>query len=133
MSAIYSTAKALLLTAGIDLENDAVSALLIDGDSYAFDPLDAFLSDIPVPARVGVATPLTGRTVNIPGPGVLDANDVTIPSVVGPEVDAVLLFKDTGVAGTSPLIAYVDGVNVTPNGGNIVIAWDDGPDRIFRL
>jgi hypothetical protein len=37
----------------------------------------------------------------------------------------MVIFVDTGVASTSPLVAYIDGLSVTPNGGNIVVDWDD--------
>jgi len=36
----------------------------------------------------------------------------------------------------SPLIAYIDtatGLAVTPNGGDITIAWDSGANKIFKL
>lgn len=36
----------------------------------------------------------------------------------------------------SPLIAYIDtatGLPVTPNGGDITIAWDSGANKIFKL
>ena len=39
-----------------------------------------------------------------------------------------MIYIDTGVAGTSRLIAYIDtgvtGLPVTPNGGDINITWD---------
>ncbi|CQA05857.1 Bacteriophage protein [Mycobacteroides abscessus] len=50
--------------------------------------------------------------------------------------EAVVIFKDTGTAGTSRLIFYLDtasGLPVTPNGGDINIKWNDGTDKIGRL
>jgi hypothetical protein len=47
-----------------------------------------------------------------------------------------VIYKDTGVSGTSPLIAYIDtGTNfpVTPNGGDITVQWSSGASRIFKL
>jgi hypothetical protein len=49
---------------------------------------------------------------------------VTFTAVTGDVSEAVILYKDTGVAATSPLIAYIDtatGLPVTPNGGDITV------------
>jgi hypothetical protein len=47
-----------------------------------------------------------------------------------------VIYKDTGTAATSPLIAYIDtatGLPVTPNGGDITVTWDNGSNKIFKL
>ena len=65
-----------------------------------------------------------------------DAADVTFPEVSGNSVEAIVLFKDTGDPATSPLIAFIDsgtGIPVSPNGGDIAVAWDNGASRIFAL
>jgi hypothetical protein len=48
----------------------------------------------------------------------------------------VVIYKDTGVPGTSPLIAYIDTITGFPlvtNGGDITIQWDNGAYKIFSL
>jgi hypothetical protein len=82
---------------------------------------------------VGTAVALSSVTVNSPSPGVFDAADTTFTAVSGAAVCAIILYKDTGTAGTSPLLAYIDGISVTPNGGNIVVQYDSGANRIFAL
>jgi hypothetical protein len=73
-----------------------------------------------------------------PAAGVCDANDVTltaVPGTVGP-CNYLCIFKDTGVDGTSPLVALIDtatGLPVTPNGGDIIVQWDNGANKIFKL
>jgi uncharacterized protein YigE (DUF2233 family) len=46
-----------------------------------------------------------------------------------------VIYIDTGTAGTSPLVAYIDtgvtGLPVTPNGGNINVTWN--ASGIFAL
>ena len=49
-------------------------------------------------------------------------------SCIGATVEAIVLFVDTGNVATDALIAYIDsassGLPVTPNGGDIVVAWN---------
>lgn len=69
--------------------------------------------------------------------GVFDAADSTFTSVAvsgSKTVQALVVYKDTGSAATSPLIAYIDGFTaVTPSGGNITVTWDNGASKIFAL
>ena len=68
--------------------------------------------------------------------GAADANDVTFTSVTGASIDAIVLYKDTGTDSTSPLIAFIDtatGLPITPNGGDIIVTWDNGANKIFKL
>ena len=40
------------------------------------------------------------------------------------------------MAGTSPLIANIDvatGLPITPSGGDIIVQWDTGANKIFKL
>jgi len=68
--------------------------------------------------------------------GAADANDATFTSVgAGLIIRAYVIFKYTGDLATSPLILFVDtatGLPITANGGNIILAWDDGDNKIFR-
>jgi len=69
--------------------------------------------------------------------GVADAADITFTAVAaGAACPYLIIYKDTGTAGTSPLIAYIDtatGLPVTPNGGDITVAFDNGANKIFKL
>jgi hypothetical protein len=133
--ALYTKFKEKLLDgSGIDLVNDDIRAILVDINDYTLN-IDThdFLDDIPAAARVAVSAAMTGKVVT---DGVFDANDVTWTAVTGDESEAVVLYKHTGVEGTSPLIIFLDqptGLPVLPNGGNISIQWDDGANRIFKL
>ena len=71
-----------------------------------------------------------------PAGGVADAPDVTFLAVTGAEAEAIVIVKWVTQASDSPLIAYIDsatGLPVTPNGGDIVITWDSGANKIFKL
>jgi hypothetical protein len=69
--------------------------------------------------------------------GVFDADDVTVTGVSGTNViGALVIYKDTGTAASSPLIAFLDsgtGLSITPNGGSVTVSWDSGANRIFAL
>jgi hypothetical protein len=66
--------------------------------------------------------------------GTLSAANVTFTSVSGAQSAYLVLYKDTGTSSTSPLIGLIDtatGLPVTPNGGNITVAWSSG--QVFTL
>jgi hypothetical protein len=94
---------------------------------------DQFRADIPSGAEVAVSPAFTSNTAVL---GTANSNNVTITAVSGNTIGAIVIFKDTGVRGTSPLIAYIDtatGLPLTPNGGDITVVWDTGPNKIFTL
>lgn len=97
---------------------------------------DEFLSDLPAGARVAVSTALAGKTITN---GVFNATNHTVLSVSGDTVEAVVLYKHTGVEGTSNLINFQDttpgsvAIAQTPDGGNVLLTWDTGANKIFRL
>lgn len=121
----------------VDLDTDTVKACLVTS-AYTPNAADQFLSS--GAGTVGGSRPTTtdqtlaSKTVT---DGVFDAADVSFPAVTGAQCVAVVLYKDTGSAATSPLIAYIDsaasGLPVTPNGGAINITWDNGTNRIFKI
>jgi hypothetical protein len=133
-NSLYGKGREKFLNADIDWTADDIKAVLVDTGSYsvAIDTHE-FLSDISAGARIATSANLSSKTSTL---GVADAADVTFTAVSGATVEAIVLYKDTGVAGTSPLIAYIDSATnlpVTPNGGDITVQWDSGTTRIFRL
>lgn len=108
--------------------------VLVDAADYivAIDTHE-FLSDIPVAARVSTSGNFASKISTL---GVADAADVTFTAVTGDPSEALVIYKDTGSASTSPLIAYIDtatGLPVTPNGGDITVAWQATSPNIFKL
>lgn len=131
---LYAKGKQALLQADIDWLVDDIKIVLVDTALYTVNlATDQFLSSIPSGARVFTSGNLSGKTA---ADGVADASDVTMSTVTGASVEAVVIYRDSGSAATSALIAYIDtatGLPVTPNGGDIVVQWDNGPNRIFAL
>jgi hypothetical protein len=101
-----------------------------------------FFSDLGanVVGNAGSATRTNCPTMTLldPSAGVCDGDDVTLTLVPGSVgiCNYICIFLDSGADGTSPLIALIDdatGIPVTPGGGNILITWDSGTNKIFKL
>lgn len=133
-NALYDTGRNAFLLGDIDWVNDTIAAVLVDtGAPYTVDLVNHdFLDDIPVGARIATQN-MAGMSGSA---GIADATDTVFGSVTGATVEAVVIYKNTGAAATSQLIAYIDtatGLPVTPNGGDITVQWDDGANKIFKL
>lgn len=106
----------------------------IDISNYVVNQnTDEFLSDVPGAGIVATSANLSGKSNVF---GVFDALDITIPTVTGASIEAALIYRDTGVAGTSELIAYIsDGVGfpIIPNGTDILWIFDDSGTKIMKL
>jgi hypothetical protein len=133
-NALYDKARERFLTAALNWSTDTIKAILVDTGAYTPNlSAHEYLSDISGSARISTSGAFTSKTV---AGGAADAADVTFTSVSGASIEALVIFRDTGVEGTSPLIAYIDtatGLPITPNGGDIIVTWDNGTNRIFRL
>lgn len=120
----------------IDLIADNLKVVLIDTGTDTPLTTDVFLSDISAGARIATSGNLTGKSITA---GVFDATDPTITAVTGATVEGYLIYKDTGSAATSPLICWVDttptpsAISFTPNGGDVVVQFDNGANKIFKL
>lgn len=107
-----------------------VKVALVDTGTYTYSAAHEFYSSV----SGVVGTPQTIGTKTYTN-GVFDGADVTFTAVSGSSAEALVIYIDTGTAGTSRLVAYIDtGVTnlpVTPNGGDITITWN--ASGIFAL
>lgn len=133
-NALYYKGREKFLDGAISWSSDNIKCVLVDTATYSVDIAnDEFLSAIPAGERVATSANFTTKTVTN---GTADADDVVFSSVSGDVSEALVIYKDTGVDTTSPLIAYIDtatGLPVTPNGGDVTVTWDNGTDKIFTL
>jgi len=133
MSAIYPKFKETLLGADISFSTMNIKVALVS-TKYDYSTSHQFLSSVLSSQAVKRSTTnLSSKTVT---GGVADAADVTLPSVSGVKVEALVFFRDTGSSATSDLIAYVDqgtGLPFTPSGVNVSVVWDNGTNKLFRL
>lgn len=131
-NAIYPLYKQALMDADTDVDLIAgnVKVALVDTGTYTYSAAHQFLSSLT--GITATSGNLASKTVTN---GVFDAADVTLTAVSGNQSEALVFYIDTGVAGTSRLVAYLDtgqtGLPVTPNGGDIDIVWN--ASGIFAL
>lgn len=139
--ALFAAGREGFLAGEIDWDTAGIKIALVR--SYTFSSAHKFVSDATTAGAVLVATSaaLTSKTVT---GGVADALDLTFSAVTtGAACTSLLLFQSTAVTGGADvassaqrLIAYIDsasGLPVTPNGGDINLAFDNGTNKIFKL
>lgn len=136
MSALYPTAKKKFLDGAINLTSDTIRVLGVDTDVRGYTAGDEFVSSVTAASRVTNATALlSGKTTTN---GVFDAADVTFTAAAvngsANDIKGLVIYKDTGTATTSPVIAFIDQFTaVTVNGTDVTITWDNGANKIFAL
>jgi len=130
-NAIYPKYKEAVLQSSANSSlTGTVKAALMDTGAYTYSAAHEFLTSLT--GVVGTAQTLGTKTYT---DGVFDAADVTYTAVTGNSAEAIVLYIDTGTAGTSRLVAFLDtgftGLPVTPNGGDITVTWN--ASGIFAL
>jgi hypothetical protein len=124
---LYPKGKQALLGALIDMDTDDIRACLT---RTAYNAAHEFLSS--VTDIVATSPQLTAPTIVN---GVFDTADFVCPTVAaGAAVPFIVLYKNTGTAATSRLIAHIDtatGLPVTPDGTNINVTVN--PSGWFSL
>lgn len=140
-SGLYDSIRGKFLGGDADWDGaTAVKVMLVDAADYSVnfathDALDDVVpgAGVTIPTTQAAAPALAARTTVA---GVADADDVTISTATGDVSEAIELFFASGTDSTSFLIAYIDsgtGLPVTPNGGDITIAWAAASPKIFKL
>jgi hypothetical protein len=121
---LYPKTKAKLMKAQLDLSSVSVKAVMVE-TNYAYSDGHEFLSDVPSAYRVSTSPALSGVAI-----GASDASfqsnsplfTAVTGSSAGEHVNSIILYRDTGVAGTSELIAYIDtgvtGLPFVPSGAD---------------
>ncbi len=106
----------------IDLNTDVIKIVLLTS-GYVFSAAHDFLDDLVVASN----SPTSGGTSALVTPtvstaGVFDAADTVFTAVTtGFTITQYVVYKDSGVATTSPLIAHFDGHSQATNGGNLTV------------
>lgn len=132
---LYDFGREGFLDGQISWSQNTIRAVLINTSAYTVNlATHQWLSDIDASARVATSAPFSSKTY---AKGIAGAASASFSSVSGPVCSALVIYRDTGTASTSRLIAYIteaNGLPVTPNGGDITITWDtDASKLIFKL
>lgn len=132
-NALFGKGKEKLLSGSINLSTDTIKVALM---SSAYSPnlsTDEFWSGISANV-LGTPQTLGTKTITL---GVFDAADITYAAVTsGSTASRLVIYKDTGLSSSSPLLAMIDTITGFPlatNGGDIQVAWDNGASKIFAL
>jgi hypothetical protein len=132
-NALYGLGKKKILDGDIDLLVDTIKVALVKNDYAENLTTDEFYTSISA-SVVDTPETLGSKTTTL---GVFDAADSTFAAVAaGSTLECVVIYKDTGVEATSPLIARIDTITGFPlatNGGDITIQWDSGAYKILSL
>ena len=128
-SAHYDLGLHKFTSGSIDLSTDTIRVRLMRTSAYTFSQAHEFASSLPA----AIATDVTLGTKVLSG-GTFDAANAVFSAVsAGAAIDCLAIFKFVTVDGDSPLIAYIDGFSVTPNGGDITIQWQATTPWIFKI
>lgn len=134
-AALYDHGRNEFLLGNLDWVNDDIRVALIDTGTYTVDLANhqdmADVSGIVAQSAASLANKSASA-------GIADADDHVIASVTGVTVEALILYLHTGTPANDTLIAYIDdasvtGLPLTPNGGDVTIAFDSGANKIFKL
>lgn len=129
---LYPKGAERILNAQISFASDTIKVALLS-DGYTYSAAHEFLANVSANV-VGTAQILATKTI---AGGVFDAADVEFGALAaGSTVKAFILYRDTGVAGTSPLLIYSDeatGFPFATSGGSVTVPWSNGPAKIMSL
>lgn len=124
----YKKSKKKFLDKDIDMLVDTIKVALVKVTAgYAVNlTTDEFLSTVTAGNTIATSGALQNPTTTL---GVFDADNITVSTVpAGADVEALVVFMDTGDVATSPLIAYIDtvgsGLPYTPNGGDVLLTFN---------
>ena len=136
---LYNIARKLFLTEGIHWENHTIMCCLVSTTpgGYSFVATEVNMTAVSAKIVNGQIEALTTSTTAL---GAADAADVTFIGVTASAdaIEALVIYDeiDAGDMSRNIPIAYIDsatGLPITPNGGDIIVTWDSGDNRIFRL
>ena len=131
-NALYDLGRQAFLEGAIDYLADDIKCALVRNDYVPNLATDDYYDNVNSYV-VGTPVSLSNKTSTN---GVADADNLTFTAVTGTNVTYLVLYQDTGVAATSHLIALWDtvaGLPYTPTGADVVVAWDNGASKIFKL
>lgn len=127
---LFDKARDKFLNGDIDWDNDTIKVSLL-GSGYTADMANDEFYSSASSAAIGDPIEIDNRST---AAGVANGDPVTSGTLsTGSTVTQIVIWKDTGDASTSPLIARLDLSPIPTNGGTVKITWDTATNKIFRL
>jgi hypothetical protein len=130
--AIPNGLKTEILKGSVNMSTDTIKVALLTATHSTNIDTQKFWSDVSANEITGTGYTAGGQALankavtqdNVDDEGVFDADDITWATATITARYAVV-YKDTGVAGTSLILAIIDfGANKTSTGGDFVIQWN---------
>lgn len=131
-NAVYPLGLEGILSGAVDLTTHTIKAALVTS-TYVYSAAHDFYND--VSGVVGTDQTLGTKTVTSGQFGA--ANSTWTAVAAGSTVRGIVIYRGTGVAATSRLLAFIDTradgapLSVATDGGNITITWAGG--KVFRI
>ena len=128
-SALYDSYKVDCMDGSSPNLSTAMDVIFVE-DGYTFNPAHDFFDDLTNTQGDGGAARTNAESLaglDISSSGVFDANDSVFASVTGTNIDAFVLFIDSGSDATSALIAYVDNIQpsqISPSAQEVTLIFD---------
>ncbi len=132
-NALFDFGREGFLDGSIDWDTHNIKVSLNDSAVYASVNLTTDEFRNIMASHVALSANLSGKTV---AAGVADASDFTFTAVTGAVSEYLDIYRDVGSSATDRLICHIDtatGLPVTPNSGDITVAWANTANKIFKL
>jgi hypothetical protein len=136
VSALYDKGREGFLDGSIDWDTDDIRVAMVSSGYTINLATHQFVSDLGANIVARSAAGLSSKTV---AAGVADAADHTITVAASqPQVTKLIIYKYNASDAAARLIASIDtgtGLPFTPasSGGDTIITWDNGSNKIFKL
>ena len=128
--ALYGLGRDGFANALVNWTSDTINVALVGAGYSANMATDNWYSSV-VANVIGVPVALASKSSAL---GVCNAANVTFAAIsTGSTITQIVIYKSTGVNGTSLLIAREDVTSTPTNGGTITLTWDSGASKIFQL
>lgn len=131
---IYDKAREAFCDKLIDLINDTIKVALVKSSYTPAISTDQFYDPAITASVLGTPVTLASKTTTS---GVFNAAGVTFTAPTAANtINYLVIYQDTGVGTTSRLIALIDtatGLPLTTNGSDVILTWDSGASKIFKL
>lgn len=129
---LYEKARERFLSAQFNWTSDTFNLVLVTNTIYTPNTTTHEFYSSPQSGVIAGPVALAGKTIVS---GAADANDVTFTTVNGATINYIICYKSVTTPSDSPLLFIIDtatGLPITPNGGDIIVTWDNGANKIFK-